>query len=825
MNLIKEEGVAGQGLIPKTLKHFNARITFTPSQSETKEIKIKFNLIAGRNTESGLELVQPLGAIFAGLGSSGIEYSGQESHNSEEAIKYEIRRICQEHHSAPYKVERCVEEHEEVESVRLIESEKEEIEEICSQSFYGEEEKKMCRKGVKVCHKAKAICEEGPTGERCQEKKDQCITLKRTVEKLATIAKKLQQEIEGEEPSTVRVGGASLEGIVSGIAIHTSLQQRHGSPKTANVVLVGGYTQSGRNIRTVTELICETSQSPRYEIVLRTATRLPEVLYRWNLIALLEQRINMDFDAELSFGRVGEQKTKVSLRSTLKKSENQKEAVRASPEYKRCQEQERQSRPLSAVCMEARHQAGSVDTITAELSFPKNIIERSPLLTKLGNGIKAALISNLATYNVNNEESYPVEGTYESLSNNEQVTLAAYFNRAGTATNVTVKTGGQTYHLKNVRMPTIVCGVMPLSLRNGVANRLIQKVTNDQAPASCTIDHSFVNTFDNRTYGYQLNECEHLLFKDCSGMRPVAVTASKKGGNFKKITILSGPHKVEMKPTSSFGGAIEIFVDGHLERISHNKEYTRKSASTGKVVLKIYLHKDGVVAVENPIEKLTVFFDNKKIEIVAAQRFHNRACGLCGDLNQENTADLKSPQKCLFSQDRFAAYSYMINGEHCSAERMIPTEDRPAYERDLQECVKTRTVTTPVTVMARDLLELAPKPTTVKHLIQKEANRLCLSKKMQKICPTSSSARGGQSAEVAMPFACFTWPSSKAEQLLKRAEAGEVLPTVMTRPTMYSKNVVITLSCGEEPYVPTESIFGEEETYNYRIGGREGRGF
>ena len=43
-NKIKEQGFSAQGLFPKSLKYFNARITFNPSQSETKEIKIKFNL-------------------------------------------------------------------------------------------------------------------------------------------------------------------------------------------------------------------------------------------------------------------------------------------------------------------------------------------------------------------------------------------------------------------------------------------------------------------------------------------------------------------------------------------------------------------------------------------------------------------------------------------------------------------------------------------------------------------------------------------------------------------------------------------------------------
>ena len=54
------------------------------------------------------------------------------------------------------------------------------------------------------------------------------------------------------------------------------------------------------------------------------------------------------------------------MKSLLVKSEQQKEAVRTSPEFLRCTQEEQLERPLADVCELARHQAASVDEVNTK---------------------------------------------------------------------------------------------------------------------------------------------------------------------------------------------------------------------------------------------------------------------------------------------------------------------------------------------------------------------------------------------------------------------------------------------------------------------------
>ena len=51
------------------------------------------------------------------------------------------------------------------------------------------------------------------------------------------------------------------------------------------------------------------------------------------------------------------------MKSLLVKSEQQKEAVRISPEFLHCTQEEQLERPLADVCELVRHQAASVDEV------------------------------------------------------------------------------------------------------------------------------------------------------------------------------------------------------------------------------------------------------------------------------------------------------------------------------------------------------------------------------------------------------------------------------------------------------------------------------
>merc|ERR1712002_948045 len=143
-----------------------------------------------------------------------------------------------------------------------------------------------------------------------------------------------------------------------------------------------------------------------------------------------------------------------------------------------------------------------------------------------------------------------------------QVKLDLAFARAGDLAHVVVKHSHDAYNLTSIRIPRVAQGVMPLVARNPVVDVMEQKFTNKYAPASCRVEPSIIRTFDNRTYNYKINECEHLLLTDGQRILPVAVLTRTISGEQKMVKVLSGQAKVEVIPES---GSLKLKVNGQVQ--------------------------------------------------------------------------------------------------------------------------------------------------------------------------------------------------------------------------------------------------------------------
>merc|ERR1712180_7524 len=80
----------------------------------------------------------------------------------------------------------------------------------------------------------------------------------------------------------------------------------------------------------------------------------------------------------------------------------------------------------------------------------------------------------------------------------------------------------------------------------------------------------------------------------------------------------------------------------------------------------VVLHEDGVFEIFSLKYGMAVRADHEAVEVKTFQwALRNLACGLCGDVNDEKTADLKSAGKCVMSQPKLAALSYMVEDGQC----------------------------------------------------------------------------------------------------------------------------------------------------------------
>merc|ERR1719317_823284 len=238
----------------------------------------------------------------------------------------------------------------------------------------------------------------------------------------------------------------------------------------------------------------------------------------------------------------------------------------------------------------------------------------------------------------------------------------------------------------------------------------------------------------------------------------------------KNIKILSGMTEVEIVPTDS--GSFWIVVDGEdLDQDAVIGRATTMIAKDGMSHLIVEHFEDNVVSIVVPEQGLKVLTDGYKIEIFAPQFLKSRTVGLCGDMNGELSADIKTPRMCVMKPS-LAAISYMLNKsgstsglERCSGLSGLPSGLKEEFLRESTQCVRETIIPTP---------------------ISKQMVKTCLSK------PLSIKQKS-------VEFACVSNPSTLARSLEKRALSGESLfQEISQLPTVFRKVEFEPVACKSE---------------------------
>merc|ERR1712219_105798 len=222
-----------------------------------------------------------------------------------------------------------------------------------------------------------------------------------------------------------------------------------------------------------------------------------------------------------------------------------------------------------------------------------------------------------------------------------------------------------------------------------------------------------------------------------------------------------------------------------------------KKNSEGETMLVLLRHQDNVFQVYIPRQGLMVLSNRSVVEVVAPQLLKSRAVGLCGDMNGELTADLKTPGMCIL-RPRLAALSFMLNKsgakagfERCSG---LPATLKEEFVRESTKCPREVMIPTPVTKLYEHISVLN-QPAGMKHIVEKQPTKVCISKQMVKTCLSKPLSIKQRSVE----FACLPWPSVQARSLEKRALAGEVLIRELSQlPTVFRKVEFEPVACKSE---------------------------
>merc|ERR1711862_419472 len=538
-------------------------------------------------------------------------------------------------------------------------------------------------------------------------------------------------------------------------------------------------------LKVVSDVEVKTPVAPVFEIKLASTAEIPRVNNRWNNEQLLQQALELILNGQVEYGYLNKAKETIKLKSNMLKSQKQIEAVRTSPEFVQCAEQIQLGQPLSQICEIIRHQAASIDEVRSELIIPAYLAKYKIYHNVVGM-VKSLLIGNLIEHPSNHVSA-------------ESIKILAKVNRVGNEAQLVVEFNGRKYEIKNIRVPAILSGVLPVSLRNPLVYLPVQKISANQIPASCRVEPKRISTFDNKIYSYTLNNCYHLLFSDRSGKIPVAVIAKNLQGDNKEVKILAGISEVVMTPATTI--KVQLKVKGKVVPVPAQTGVPLIIRDEqGLEILEIVRYQDNVYLVNAIQESLWVLFDCKNVEISGSALLRSRSAGLCGDLNGESTADLKTPERCIMSHPRLAAYSYMIQ-DSCAG---IPSQDLSIYQKEKAACIKEEFIPTRLEQLSKILIEpVVVKPLIQQHLVKRmpRSGKICISKQMVKICSKINKKDTAEPKPVSvqrktLEYVCEEASTPLAQQLEQRAKSGEILTLeIINKPVSFSKMEFEPVTC------------------------------
>merc|ERR1712131_458311 len=481
---------------------------------------------------------------------------------------------------------------------------------------------------------------------------------------------------------------------------------------------------------------------------------IPQVMNRWNVERLVEESLRGGFQGELFFGKSNQMES-FKVVAELEKTEELKREIRESPEFKKCMAEQHQNELLTPTCTMVCREAASLDKIHLTFKTPKSWSE-TYFMTLLDSVSKGFLVLG----NVESEQPYHgTEGLLKVEARAERTSQLATYVKVLTPTREVV--------LRNFRLAALGLGhVFPSTILSTPMEVAALRMSGNYMPSTCRVEPSFIRTFDNMT-----------------------VESEKK-----IVKILSGITEVKMIPVS---GSMKVMVNGEELRLPTVGQKLIKKNTEGKILVIVQHFQDGVVSAHIPEQGLKVLSNGSRIEVVAPQVLKSRTVGLCGDMNGERTADLKTPRMCVM-RPRLAAFSFMLNKsgsssgfERCSG---LPTAIREEFEHETTKCSRETIIPTPVSRLY-ERISLLNKPTGMTHIVDKQSTQLCISKQMVKTCLSKPLSIKQKSVE----FVCVPQPSVMARSLEKRALSGESLfQEISQLPTVFRKVEFEPVACKSE---------------------------
>merc|ERR1711931_508448 len=393
--------------------------------------------------------------------------------------------------------------------------------------------------------------------------------------------------------------------------------------------------------------------------------------------------------------------------------------------YRQLEEQHTEAaRQKLKYCSKKVEQSKSLDYTQFDVTYSSQLPREVYRWAKRTNmGMKAALYQYI---------SYIGEET-----NQNKITVKLNINQQVNSLSMTVASPEDTTRYRNIRLPYQLTGMIPLVAGKNPAEQGYKALTGQSLMSQCVVGEGYVQTFDQKTFSYQLDECDHVVASDCSGDSDHAVMVlAKEVNGMKHITA--------------------------------------------------YYNEDKTVTISTPSSRIT--HSGKTVEIEEKGWADGSHCGLCGDYNNDRRADLKSPKKCIFKSSELFGKSYRSKSSQCSP---LPQETVERIRSEEERCDQYETKRTPVTTIYSS--GHGDSYSIKKHSYIYKKDQICISQEPVVQCTEDSIPKSMKKKTI--KFVCL--PEGRISKLYsERIEQGESPQELRHQPVAFTAQMDQPVVCG-----------------------------
>merc|ERR1719153_162624 len=386
----------------------------------------------------------------------------------------------------------------------------------------------------------------------------------------------------------------------------------------------------------------------------------------------------------------------------------------------------------------------------------------------------------------------PYMTKYQPSHVKNQVEMELDYNYEENSVDMKLITEEEKIRYNSIHIPKKLSEVISFIVEGGVIDpsRSLKTVPVNHR---CRIGNHVVESFDQKSYHYDLDNCYHILSAATNPGNEYAILAKEEHGK-KEVKVIVAGSRITMRPSQIGSEEYEVRMDE--ERIDLVKGEKKVLKTKNQEVIKILRPRVDVLVIETPYSK--VVYDGENVEVENTKLTVTNLQGLCGNGNWDKRDEIVTAQSCIAKTQESAAMTYRLQSKSCSRlpSRKQQIQDNQ-QQQDQQDC-KTVKQQQQQQKQQQQIAKIGQKETEEctarKHSIVKQGKSVCISQIPIVECGSGCAPR--TNIEKSVPFTCLPENRPQVAKMYEdKVKRGEILPELRSMDSSFSAKMKVPVSC------------------------------